>query len=87
MNTEQTSKNIFMYNYFVCFMNCEGSYLAKAFRHNLCPCFHNVFSQLGAITRTRNKSVEIVAALTRYLIINSGIKEKVASNAPSSKIS
>ena len=43
-------------------------------------------AQLEAIKRTRNKSVEIVAASNRYLIMNSGIKEAAVPNMLSSKI-
>ena len=42
--------------------------------------------QLGFITMTRSKSVEIVAASKCYLIINSGIKEAAVPDKPSSKI-
>ena len=68
-------------------MNCEGPYLEEGFLHNLCPCFDIVFAQLGVITRTRNKFVEILATPERYLVINSRIKEAAVPNMPSRKIS
>ena len=45
-----------------------------------------VFAQLGLITRTKNKIVEIVATLEHYLIVNSGIKGEAVPNMPSRKI-
>ena len=45
-----------------------------------------MFAQLGVITRTGKKYVEIVAASKRYLIINSGIKEAAVPNMLSSKV-
>ena len=68
-------------------MNCEGPYLGEGFLHKLCPCFNIVFAQLGVITRTRNKFVEIVVASEWYLIINSGIKEAAVRTMTSRKIS
>ena len=59
----------------MCSVNCAGPYLAEGFLHNLCPYFHIVFPQLGVITRTKKKFVEIVDASTHYLIINLRIKE------------
>ena len=61
--------------------------IAEGFLHNLCLCFDIVFGQLRAITRTRNKFVEIVAVSERCLIINLGIKDVAGSNIPSRKIS
>ena len=52
------------------FVNCEGSYLAEGFFHNLCPCFDIVLALLKVITRTNNKIVEIVTASECCLIIN-----------------
>ena len=46
-----------------------------------------MFAQLGVITRTRNEFVEIIAALERWLIINSVIKEAAVLNMSSLKIS
>ena len=51
-----------------------------------CPCFDIVFAELGVITRTQNKFVEIVAASERYLIVNSGIKKVAVQKKPSHKI-
>ena len=67
-------------------MNCKGLYLAEGFFHNLFPCFHIVFAQLGVMTRASNKFVEIVDAAKRYLSINSGIKEATIPTMHSSKI-
>ena len=47
------------------FVNSESLYLANGSLRNFHPCFDIVFAQLGCITRTRNKFVEIVAALER----------------------
>ena len=46
-----------------------------------------VFAQLGCITRTRNKFVENVAALERYLITISGINEAAVPDILFHKIS
>ena len=51
-------------------MNCEVSYLAEEFFHNICPCFDVVFivfPSLGVIPRTKNEIVEIVAASEYYM--------------------
>ena len=50
-------------------MNCEGLYQVERFIHNLCPCFDIAFTQLGLITRTRIKFVEMVAVSERNLIM------------------
>ena len=52
----------------------------EGFLHNF---FDIALAKLGVITRTRNMFVEIVAASERYLIINSGIKERAVWNMPS----
>ena len=49
--------------------------------HNLCPCFDIAFVQLGVISRTRNKFVEIVAAGECYLITNV-VKNKESKKPP-----
>ena len=49
-------------------MNCEGPYLVKGFLYNFYPFFNSAFAQLGVITRTSNKFVEIGAVAERYLI-------------------
>ena len=64
-------------------LNCEGPYLVEGFLHNF---FFFFLAKLGVITRTRNMFVEIAAASERYLIINSGIKERAVWNMPSRKI-
>ena len=64
-------------------LNCEGPYLVEGFLHNF---FDIALAKLGVITRTRNMFVEIAAASERYLIINSGIKERAVWNMPSRKI-
>ena len=51
------------------FVYCKGPYLAEEFFHNHCPCFDIAIAQLGAISRRRNNSVEIVAVAERYLIV------------------
>ena len=38
------------------------------FFHNLCSRFNIVFAQLGVISRTKSRFVEIVAVEKRYLI-------------------
>ena len=58
----------------------------EGFLHKLGQCFDIVFAQLGLITRTKNKFVEIVATSEHYLIVNSGIKEEAVLNMPSRKI-
>ena len=68
-------------------MNSEGLYLANGFLYNLYPCFDIVFAQLGCITRTRNKFVEIIAASECYLIIISGINEPAVPDMLFHKIS
>ena len=65
-------------------MNHEGTYFLDGFLHNLCPCFDITFIQLGVITRTRNKFVQIVAVVERCLIItdiqnNESKEEKISS--------
>ena len=47
--------------YLLTFVNYEGLYFAEGFLLNLCPCFGIAFAQLGVISRTRNKFVEIAA--------------------------
>ena len=54
---------------FLTLVNYEGPYLGEGFLRNLCLCFDTVFAQLGVISRTRNKFVEIIAVAERYLII------------------
>ena len=55
---------------FLTFENCESPYLAEGFLHSFCPCFDIVFAPLGLITKTSNKSAEIVVTSGRYLIIH-----------------
>ena len=68
-------------------MNNEGLYPANGSLHYFYPCFDIVFAQLGCITRIRNKFVEIVAALERYLITISGINEAAVPDILFHKIS
>ena len=70
-------------------MNYEGPYFASGFLLNLRPCFDIAFAQLGAIPRTRNKFVEIIAVAEYHLITNhvKNIKEAAVPNMPSCKIS
>ena len=68
-------------------MKSEDLYVANGFLRNLYLCFNIVFAQLGCITRTRNKFVEIVAALERYLIKIFGINEAAVPDIPFRKIS
>ena len=54
------------------FLNlCElwRSLLVEGFFYNHCPFFDKAFAQLGVITRTRKKFVEIVAVVEHYLRI------------------
>ena len=48
-------------------MNCEGPYLVKGLLCNFYLLFDSAFAQLGVITRTSKKFVEIAVA-ERYLI-------------------
>ena len=52
-------------------------------------CFDIAFAQLGVISRTKNRFVEIVAVAECYLITNhvKNIKEAAVPNMPSCKIS
>ena len=47
--------------------NRESSYLAEEFLSNICPCF--AIAQLGVITRTRNKFIEIIVVAERCLVM------------------
>ena len=53
---------------FLTYVNCEGPYLVKVFLYNFYLFFDSAFAQLGVITRTSNKFVEIVVVAERYLI-------------------
>ena len=70
-------------------MNYEGPYFVEGFLLNLRTCFDIVFAHLGAIPRTKNKFVEIVAVAECYLITNHVkiTKEATFPNMPACKIS
>ena len=51
------------------FVKCEGLYFAQGFIHNLSPYFDSEFAQLGIISRTRYKFVQIATVVELYLNI------------------
>ena len=58
--------------------------------HNFCPFFDVMFAQLGVISKTRRKIIEIVAVTEHYLVITHekwGMKEAAVPNIPSRKTS
>ena len=58
--------------------------------HNFCPFFYVIFAQLGVISKTRRKIIEIVAVTEHYLVITHekwGMKEAAVPNIPSRKTS
>ena len=67
---ERTGLPVLLLLPFLTFENCESPYLAEGFLHSFCPCFDIVFAPLGLITKTSNKSAEIVVTSGRYLIIH-----------------
>ena len=66
---------------FLSYMNCKGPYLVKGFLYNFYPFFDSAFTQLGVITKTSNKFVEIVAFTERYLILTH-VKNKELKKKP-----
>ena len=69
---------------FLTLMNCEGSYLAEGFLHNLCPCFDIVFAprnhrEIGLLKCNNMK----VLLNYKSLFKKKGIKEVAVPNIPS----
>ena len=62
-------------------MNYEGPYLVKGYLYNFYPFFDNAFAELGVITRTSNKFLEVVAVAEGYLIITH-VKNKEIKKQP-----
>ena len=62
-------------------MNFEAPYLDEGFIYSLGLYFDIMIAQLGVITRTRNKFVEIAAVAECYLIITH-VKNKESKKQP-----
>ena len=62
-------------------MNFEAPYLDEGFIYSLDLYFDIIIAQLGVITRTRNKFVEIAAVAECYLIITH-VKNKESKKQP-----